>query len=286
VTVDEAADAPRSGQIADGFSDSLTYAFSDPAGDVCGVARLGLSESGASGLALVFRGGEQAAVQADSGGAADASWEAVQAAGLSTETIEPLRRWRVRFAGDVPFDLEFEALGEPMTLTADSPAGQAGGMEGFDHRCRVSGSVGDSPLAGFGQRGRSWGTPDWDKMTLARTLTAWFDDEHALSAVAVRPAAAQSHADEAVSAFVLDHEVRPVAEARISTTYDADERQRAAGLELYVGPDDEYPARVAGEVVAGTSLDLGRLRLDCAFFRWRMHGRVGIGRYDILRRPT
>jgi hypothetical protein len=35
--------------------------------------------------------------------------------------------------------------------------------------------------------------------------------------------------------------------------------------------------------VCGTSLDLGRLRLDCAFFRWRMDGRTGFGRYDILR---
>ena len=30
--------------------------------------------------------------------------------------------------------------------------------------------------------------------------------------------------------------------------------------------------------------DLGRLRLDCSFFRWRLDGREGVGRYDILRR--
>jgi hypothetical protein len=39
-------------------------------------------------------------------------------------------------------------------------------------------------------------------------------------------------------------------------------------------------------VVCGTSLDLGRLRLDCAFLRWHMEGREGIGRYDILRRVS
>jgi hypothetical protein len=38
--------------------------------------------------------------------------------------------------------------------------------------------------------------------------------------------------------------------------------------------------------VCGTSLELGRLRLDAAFFRWRMGGREGIGRYDVLRRAT
>ena len=40
----------------------------------------------------------------------------------------------------------------------------------------------------------------------------------------------------------------------------------------------------SGEIVCGTTLDLGRLRLDCAFLRWHMDGREGIGRYDILRR--
>ena len=60
-------------------------------------------------------------------------------------------------------------------------------------------------------------------------------------------------------------------------------RQRHAGLELWVG-EDGFPRRAAGEVLCGTTLDLGRLRLDCAFFRWRMDGREGVGRYDVLRR--
>jgi hypothetical protein len=36
--------------------------------------------------------------------------------------------------------------------------------------------------------------------------------------------------------------------------------------------------------VCGSTLDLGPLRLDCAFLRWHMDGRVGVGRYDLLRR--
>ena len=31
-------------------------------------------------------------------------------------------------------------------------------------------------------------------------------------------------------------------------------------------------------------LDLGRLRMDCAFFRWRMEGREGVGRYDVVQK--
>ena len=75
----------------------------------------------------------------------------------------------------------------------------------------------------------------------------------------------------------------PVLDPRLSTTYDAGGRQRHAGLELWVD-EDGFPRRAAGEVVCGTTLDLGRLRLDCAFFRWRMDGREGVGRYDVLRR--
>jgi hypothetical protein len=283
--VSDLADAPR-GPGPGGFSDALTYAFSDPTGEVCGVARLGLSDGGASGLVLVFRDGQPAAVQADGEGTPGAEWDEVGAAGITTETLEPGRRWRVRFeADDESFDLEFAAVGTPFVLPRDSPAADAGGMEGFEHLCRVTGTVGGEPFAGMGQRGRSWGAPDWDRMLLARTLSAWFDEEHAVSAVAIRPARAQSHADEQISVSVLaGDEPQEVADPRLSTTYDAEERQRAAGLELYVGPDDEFAVRVAGEVIAGTSLDLGRLRLDCAFFRWRMDGREGVGRYDVLRR--
>jgi hypothetical protein len=284
-------EAPRPAG-GEGFSDSLTFAFGDPEGRVLGVARLGLADGGASGLAIVFRDGAPLAVRADGGVAVaePADWDTVAAAGLTTHTREPLAAWDVAFDGDVPFALSFEALSPPMELEADADAARAGGMQGFDQVCRVTGTVGGEPFAGLGQRGRSWGAPDWDRMALARTLTAWLDERSAVSLVAVRPAKGKGgHADEALAAFVFDAEredapVAAVAEPRLSTTYDGEGRQRRAGLELYVGEDDSFARRAAGEVIAGTSLDLGRLRLDCSFFRWRMEGRTGIGRYDILRR--
>jgi hypothetical protein len=76
----------------------------------------------------------------------------------------------------------------------------------------------------------------------------------------------------------------PIDDPRLSTTFDGDGRQRSAGLELFVDKDDEYPHRAAGEVICGTTLDLGRLRMDSAFLRWRMEGREGVGRYDVLTR--
>src|SRR3546814_15217706 len=72
----------------------------------------------------------------------------------------------------------------------------------------------------------------------------------------------------------------PIDDPRLSTTYDGEGRQRNAGLELFIDKDDEYPHRAAGEVICGTTLDLGRLRMASAFLRWRMEGREGVGRSD------
>jgi hypothetical protein len=141
----------------------------------------------------------------------------------------------------------------------------------------------------LGQRGHLWGAPDWDRMALARTLGAWIGDDLGIMLTAVRPAGGREHDAEQLTAVVLEGEPvepRAVADPRLSTTYDAEHRQRAAGFELWPPDPEGYPRRGAGEVVCGTSLDLGRLRLDCSFFRWRMEGREGVGRYDVLRRST
>ena len=75
-----------------------------------------------------------------------------------------------------------------------------------------------------------------------------------------------------------------MADPRVSTTYDGDGHQRRAGLELWVGEEDDYPRRGAGQVLCGSSVELGQLRLDCAFFVWQLDGREGVGRYDMVRR--
>ena len=77
-----------------------------------------------------------------------------------------------------------------------------------------------------------------------------------------------------------------IEDGRLSTTYDDDGHTRRAGLELWPAGEEEWPRRGAGEVLCGSSLDLGALRLDCAFFRWHLEGRAGVGRYDIVRRAA
>jgi hypothetical protein len=296
VTVGPEHEAPRT-DGGGNFSDAVTVAFGDPAAELYGVARLGLAEGAASGLAVLFWRGEPVAVSAEGGVEIDApsSWEDVSAASLDTSVVEPLRSWRLQFAGDeASFALELEATGPMAELDPTHPVARLGGMVGYEQPVRVSGSaiVGTTRLAvdGLGQRGHCWGSPDWDGIELARTVAAWLGEDLAVSMTALRPAGESDHASEAVVASILDRDedggsrALDVADPRLSTTYDDEGRQRQAGLELWVD-EDGYPRRAAGEIACGTSLDLGRLRLDCAFFRWRMEGREGFGRYDVLRRP-
>lgn len=283
MTVEPQHEDPRP-PAGEGFSDAVTFSFGDPEADVYAVARVGLSgESAASGLGLVFSSGEPVAVQAD--GVADVterSWAAIDAAGLATTVQRPLESWTLSFASDgATFDLQVEAA---------SAAGEMadGGMEGYEQLCRFTG---DATIGGrrttidcLGQRGHSWGAPDWDTMALARTLGVWIGDDLGVSLLAIRPAGSDRHDQESINAYLYEGgEPVRVEDPRLSTGYDGEQRQQRAGLELWVD-EESHARRAAGEIVCGTSLDLGRLRLDCAFLRWHMEGRDGVGRYDILRR--
>jgi hypothetical protein len=176
-------------------------------------------------------------------------------------------------------------------------------MAGYDQPCRVRGTVRtdghERSIAALGQRGHAWGEPDWERIELARTVCAWTDAGSA-SLTAIRPAGAGHHDEEATWAAMWEPDpstgpgrrasqsVLEIEEGRLSTTYDADGHMRRAGMELWPAGDtgDEWARRAAGEVLCGSSLDLGSLQLDCAFFRWHLEGHPGVGRYDIVRRAA
>jgi hypothetical protein len=279
----------------DAATDSVTFAFGDPGAELYGLARLGLSrgEDGArqgSALALLFSGREPVAAVAR--GALplpdDAGWDALELAGLRATVDAPLDRWTLRFdaADGQGFALEFTSLGD----AAATP--QLGGMAGYEQPCRVRGTVraggSEHAIDALGQRGHSWGDPDWERIELARTVTAWTGTASA-ALTAIRPAGAEHHDEETTWAALWEPEgTVEIEEGRLSTTYDADGHTRRAGLELWPAGDtgEEWARRAAGEVLCGSSLDLGALRLDCAFFRWHLEGRAGVGRYDILRRAA
>ncbi len=295
-------EAARTGEPgAAGFGDAVTFAFGDPEQALYGSARLGLvpgEPARASGLGLLFRDDGLVAVDAAGGVelAGPASWHAVAAGDVRATIEQPLQTWEVAYDGDDGgFELRFEALSAPAELGDGAVAASAAGLHGYEQLCRVAGTVrcGEQRLRVdcLGQRGHQWGAPDWDRIALARTVSAWFDGGHGVALASVRPDGAESHAAEAVTACLLDGDaITAIAEPLLSTTLDGEGRQRRASLELWEEPDDReregraYAHRAAGEAVCGTTLDLGRLRLDCAFFRWRMEGRQGVGRYDVLRR--
>ena len=164
-------------------------------------------------------------------------------------------------------------------------------MEGYEQLCGVTGEVrhgGRSQRVNcLGQRGHQWGTPDWSRIELARTLTAWMGADRAVTLTAVRPAKAKHHDEEAVGGFLIERG-EPVAifDPRLSTTYDGELRQRRAGLELWMSEEGDYARRAAGD---GAVRHDGRPRRPAPGQRvlaWRMEGRVGTGRYDVLRRVS
>lgn len=299
----ETARAPEPG--AAGFGDAVTFAFGDPAQGLYGSARLGLvpgDPTRASALGLLFADGELVAVEATGGIelAGPASWDALAVGDVRASVEQPLRAWEVAYDGDEGgFELRFEALSGPGELDGGdgAVAASAAGLHGYEQLCRVTGTVrrGEqrTKVDCLGQRGHQWGAPDWERIALARTVSAWFDGGPSVALASVRPRDATGHEAEAASALLLDGErVAEIAEPLLSTTLDGEGRQRRASLELWEEPEDReregraYAHRAAGEAVCGTTLDLGRLRLDCAFFRWRMDGREGVGRYDVLRKAA
>jgi hypothetical protein len=283
------------------FGDAITFAFGDEQEELFGIARIGFSPaaSAMNALAVVFDGSEPVAAVARGGIEAETvDWEAAEADGVRATIEEPLRRWSVDFTGDgAGFSARFEALPAPMEFPPDSAVAKAGGPEGYEQLCRVEAEVtvggATRELRCLGQRDHAWGAPDWDRIERASTVSAWLAPDRAIALRSLLPVGGDGHEREAVSAVLVDTDpnhpedgpaARVVAEPRLSTTYDGDGHQRRAGLELWLDEEDQLPRRAGGTAVCGTTLDLGRLRLDSAFFRWSMEGHAGVGRYDLVRR--
>jgi hypothetical protein len=168
------------------------------------------------------------------------------------------------------FDLRFEPLSEPLDLGGASA-----------RVARVTGTVGEAEVDCLGTIVETVKPPAWEELDALRALSALFDGEHAVLALARRPRGTRGHGDEKVIAWVLSGgEAKQVEDARISTVYDGEGRQRNAGLELWL-PGEDFPRRASGTAVAGTTLALDGLRVNAAVFSWQMEGRSGAGAYEL-----
>jgi len=224
---------------------ALALSFFDAAHDIHGTAR--------SGMTILFEGRKPNAlpqgprIEATSSG------------------------WRAELPDQL--SLEFEPV---------SPAAELGGVRA--HVTRVRGEARGRAVDGLGTVSETEVPPQWEELDALRSVSALVDEQHALLALARRPRGAVGHGDEEVTArLVEDDAVLEVETARISTVYDGGGRQRSAGLELWV-PDEDYPRRGSGLVIAGSSLDLDGLQIHVAVFRWRLDGREGIGAYELMLR--
>ncbi len=168
-------------------------------------------------------------------------------------------------------ELEFEPVSDAIELAGNST-----------RLCRVTGKVDDKAVDCLGTATETLSVPNWSELDAIRSISALFDAETALLAVARRPRGALGHGDELVEGGLLAAgEPLAVENARVSTVYDGEGRQRSAGVELWL-PGEDFPRRAFGVVASGTSLDLEGLRVNAAVFEWRMDGRDGAGAYDLM----
>jgi hypothetical protein len=178
---------------------------------------------------------------------------------------------RIRAELEGQFELELEPA---------SPEADLGGV--VARVCRVTGEVGGTPVECLGTLAETKVAPEWDELDALRSITALGDAENAVLALARRPRGALGHGQELITASLLEAgELMAVEEARISTVYDGDGRQRNAGLELWL-PGEEFPRRVSGAAIAGSSLELEGLDVHVAVFNWRMNARDAAGAYELV----
>ena len=218
---------------------AFTFSFHDPAHDLHGTVR--------AGMTLVFDGG------------------------APTTIAEPARVDGVRAVVGDRLELDFD----PVSDTAD--------FGGVSARVgRVRGKFHGRPLECLGVVTETVRPPAWADLDALRTVSAVFEPGLAVLAFARRPRGARGHGDERVTGWIVrDGTPLSVEDARISTVYDGDGRQRTAGLELWL-PGEDFPRRASGTARAGASLTLEGLRVHAAVFAWRMEGREGVGAYDII----
>jgi hypothetical protein len=120
---------------------------------------------------------------------------------------------------------------------------------------------------------------------LLRVLSAALDDGTALGLASAMPPGSAGHGDEEVGAFVVrpGRDPEPIAEALLSTEYDAEGRVRRAGLELWTGESGPPARGAADREVTGVAVTRGALAGEAVPMAFRLDGVEGVAVYELLR---
>jgi hypothetical protein len=215
----------------------------------------GLHGSARSGMTLLFEGATSRALSD----------------GPSIEAVG--NGWHAELDGAFALDLE--------------PVAPAADLDGVTvHLCVATGQADGKQVSCLATLSETHRAPSWDELDAMRSISALFDDRHAFVAVGRRPRGSLGHSGEQTTAWLLnDGELVRIEDARISTVYDGEGRQRSAGLELWL-PGEDLPLRASGSVVAGSSLQLEAVDVHVAVFRWRMGNLEGAGGYELMTRAV
>ena len=285
----------RPAEHGEGFADAVTVSWADDATRLVrhGPPRPRRRPARRSALAVLFRGREPVAALAQGGldVPADADWTALSSSGgLRTTVDAPLERWTVAWDGpDQGFDARARGGQRPRRARCCDPVARLGGMEGYEQLVRVRGTVcdrrRDAPRSTARPARPLLGRRGLVELELVRTVARGSASSKAGSSsprCAPRVRGGTTRRRCGRRSWSTARRSR-VGDPRLSTTYDGDGHQRRAGLELWLTEEDGYPHRAAGEVICGSSLDLGR-----AAARHGVHAlaRRGRERRRALRRPA
>jgi hypothetical protein len=120
-----------------------------------------------------------------------------------------------------------------------------------------------------------------------RLFGSWFPAGHQIVLRAERPRGAKGQDHDVIDVIALGEDEALVFDPRLSTTYNASSTPRQAGLELWIGADeegDQYPRRVSG-VATGSSISdsTDGAKLSATALRCLSRGETGVGVYLLLR---
>lgn len=188
--------------------------------------------------------------------------------------------WRIAVDG---VDLEVDAATEERESFPPQDGREP--IRGVQELCRVRGTV---TVSGAERRLDCPGTRsvidgvEPAALDSVRAVAGWFAPDEAFTLLALRAPRSRGQESDLVAATLFDPDGWvPVADPRLSTTYDGAGVPTRVNLELWVSEgENEFPRRAAGEAAApGATVTADGMEMRAIPLRCHSHGRDGGGVY-------